>query len=143
MNFFVEAGYEFANSKNQDATLTEEDYLLGDPEPLPEGMKTSSKTKYISPYIGLGINYKLPKYTNTSLFALAGISVTKVFATYKSTGTDSNPTPSQPILSRTFKKHKVNPIIKVGVNHKLSRHFDLRLVGTWYKLNNITKLKPL
>ena len=143
-NFFVEAGYEWTKSKNRVAKVNAGEYFLG--TELGGWMTTSSTIKKQLPYLGVGINYQIPQLSNTSLFALAGISKVKIKATYKVIGDIDDETPTQNSIddsNRTFKKNKIAPMLKLGINHKFSQNIGIHFVGTWYKLKNVTLNKPL
>lgn len=139
-NFFVEAGYERTKSKNRTARIGEGDYYPGGTIPYDPGRyeiyKTKLKLEY--PYLGFGFNcYPFQNFTNTYFSALFGFSVTKANGELNYIDDDLPGLPAPAIIAaeyRTFKKNKIMPMFKVGINHNFSEKFGVRFTGTWHKL---------
>jgi len=138
-NLFVEAGYEQSKSKERTVRLEEGDYLLGTIIDPGDWVITSSKTKIQFPYLGAGFNYFMPNFPKTSFSVLVGCSVIKIRAEYKVISEQAVPNPTPEYIEttrRTFSKNKLSPLFRVGVNHKISNKFGVRLHYTFHKLNN-------
>ncbi len=139
-NLYLELGYERTKSKRRSTRAEAGDYLPGGTLLIPgEWTDFNSKIKVEHPYLGLGINYNLVAFPKIILSALAGLSITKVKASY--TIPEDDQVIYNPPIYRSFSKRSLIPLLKIVASYKISQHVSMRITGEWHKMSKF-KIKP-
>ena len=120
-NFGAELGFEWDKKVKKDVTIAANEKVAGSIVSTTASQVYKTKIDQTHPY--LGVLAKTHLMNNTSISLLVGASLSNIKAKYDLS------TPS--VATRTFKKTKLIPLVRLAVEHKISDKFGIRGLVAW------------